>query len=249
MKLKHAAILATGLIIVIGIIMIIPLFLRQSHQSLPKPQVMLSFNISEDADAVEWSQDLSAILKSYDLGASVFIMGKVAEQYPQCLTVFSEKVDIGSQTYNNVNLTEISDYSLKLQEIQQGKQAVDQAGNIVSKLFRAPFMVTDQDIYSLLSRSEILADFSYPEQYNVYVQGHFIKYEAAVYKYSQNSVDLVSKIQDTTRPQLVIFDNCDSITEIKNFLASLNMQKIDIINASDLTGQVLTVRGDPNGDR
>ena len=76
-------------------------------------------------------------------------------------------MDIGSRTYNNVNLNQIPDYSFKLQEIIQGKLAIDRAGNLTSKAFQR-ISSYDQDIYSLLNRANITADFSYNDQYNLY---------------------------------------------------------------------------------
>ena len=65
----------------------------------------------------------------------VFFVGKVAEQNPEAVTCFGNRVDIGSQTYDYVNLTTINDYSLKLQEVEQGKFAVDTAGHLNSSVF------------------------------------------------------------------------------------------------------------------
>ena len=191
MKLRRAAIIATVLVIVAGFAMISPLFLR-SDKTEAKQRVMLMFNISEPAGAVLWSNSLSSLLKSYDIGASVFIVGRVAQEYPQVISSFDRKVDVGSQTYSNTELNSISDYSLKLLEVKNGKTAVDKAGGLVSKLFHAPANATDQDIYSILSRSGILADFSYQGQYNIYKQGQFVKYEASVYDGSDISPDYVS---------------------------------------------------------
>ena len=103
MKLKYVAIIITGLVIVAGFVMIRPLLLRPNENEAQQ-EVMLSFSLSESADIVEWCEDLSSLLNTYNIGASVFIVGKVAQQYPQVVSYFGDKVDIGSQTYNNVDL-------------------------------------------------------------------------------------------------------------------------------------------------
>lgn len=243
MRLKLIATIATALVIVAGFIMISPLFLgSNASQNTQKQRVMLSFSISQHAGSARWSRDLSAVLNAYRIGAAVFIAGSVAEQFPQSISYFSDRVDIGNQTYSNADLTGISDYSVKLQEVREGKQAVDRAGNLDSRLFRAPFGATDQDIYSLLSRSGILADFSYDGQYNVYQGGQFIRYDAVVYKGREHSPEFFSMLPGTPVPLIIVFDDSDSISSIKDFLSGLKMKDFEFVNASQLVGFALTTR-------
>lgn len=242
MKLKHAAIIITALVSMTGLVIISPLFFRP-YSIEPKQRVMLSFNISESSDVVPWCEDLSSLLNTYNIGASVFVVGKLAEQYPQVVSYFGDKVDIGSQTYSNLNLTDISDYSVKLQEVKGGKMAVDNAGNINSRIFRAPFGAADQDIYSLLSRSGILADFSYEEQFNVYRDGQFVKYDAVVYRARDYSTDFFLSLPRTTEPVIIVFDDGYSISDIDVLISGLKRADVEFVNASELTGLTLTTRG------
>ena len=108
--------------------------------------------------------------------ATVFVTGVIADRYPSCITAFPHYVDIGSQGYTYTSLNSISDYTLKLEDIRNGKQAIDDAGSIDSKLFKAPYGDVDENIYSLLRRSQIVAEFSYPDHYNLYQNNCFIKY-------------------------------------------------------------------------
>lgn len=241
MKLKYVAAITTGMVIVAGFAMISPLFFQPNNIE-PKQKVMLSFNISESADVVEWCRDLSYLLNTYDIGASVFIVGKVAQQHPQVVLCFGDRVDIGSQTYNNLDLTKISDYSVKLQEVKEGKMAVDYAGNLYTKVFRAPFGATDQDIYSLLSCSDILADFSYKSQYNVYQNGQFIKHDAVIYIARDYSPDFFLSLPKTTEPVIIIFDDGYPISDIKVLISGLKNADVEFVNASELTDLVLTTR-------
>ena len=80
-------------------------------------------------------------------------LGKLAESYPKCVTLFSSNdgIDIGSSTYNYINLTSTQDYLLTLEEVKEGKRAVDSIGRLDSKLFKAPSGSTNQNIYSLLT--------------------------------------------------------------------------------------------------
>ena len=241
MRLRHAAIIITVLVVVAGFAMISPLFLRLDKAET-KQRVMLSFSVLESNNAPEWCKDLSSTLNSYNIGATVFIVGKVVEQYPQIVSYFGDNVDVGSQTHNNLDLTNIPDYSLKLQEIKEGKTAVDNAGNLYSGVFRAPFGATDQDIYSLLSRSGILADFSYDNQYNLYQNGQFVRYDAAVYEGRDYSPDFFSTLPDISTPIIIVFDNTCPVSDIETFISSIKKTNLKFVNASELAGFTLTDR-------
>jgi hypothetical protein len=248
LKLRHAAIIATVLVIVAGAALISPLFLRRYESNEPKPRVMLCFSILPGPDVILWCKDLASLLGSHNLGGSLFVVGETAEQYPECLSYFSNQVDIGSQAYSNKNLTAIADYSIKLQEVQQGKIAVDKAGNLYSRIFRAPFGETDPDIYSLLSRSGIQADFSYDQQYNVYQQDQFIKYSASVFNGDDSSRTISPNLLDILKPNIIFFDSNHPISEVNEFLADIKADRINFVNASELAGYSLTIRGVENGN-
>ncbi len=243
MKLKHAATFTTVLIIVVGFAMISPIFLRPDEANA-KQKVMLSFTVNEPYGALTWCQNLSLILEKYDLAATIFFVGKVAEQYPQAVTCFSEKVDIGSQTYSGVNLTGILDYSIRLQEIQKGKSAVDNAGHLYSKTFRAPYGATDEDIYSLLYRSNILADFSYENQYNVFQDEQFIRIESKAYESTAIEPEDFNSLAEEKTPIILTFQDSCSVSSVDYYLSILEREKFDFSNASGLTGYELTIRAE-----
>lgn len=197
----------------------------------------------DSSDVSEWCLNLSSILELYSVKAAVFFVGKVAEQHPECVLAFSKNVDIGSQTYSYTDLTSIPDYTLQLEEVKKGKKAVDDAGNLYSRLFRAPYGSTDENIYSLLSRSDIIADFSYGQQYNVYEDGKFIKFEAIVYIGSAFSADYFLKLPKKTQPLIIFFESSFSTAKISESLSKLKAGNIEFISASELVGCELTTRG------
>jgi len=205
---------------------------------------MLSFSVLESNESADWCRNLSSILKAYDISATVFIVGKVAEQHPECVSCFSSKVDIGSQTFSNSNLTSIPDYDIQLEEVRKGKLAVDIAGNLYSRVFRAPNGDTDQNIYSLLSRNDILADFSYDHQYNVYVDNQFVKFNATAYDGTTCSANSILALKKNFRPIIIHFDSEYPTELIADFIATLKTGQLDFVNASEITGLNLTVRGD-----
>jgi hypothetical protein len=109
-------------------------------------------------------------------------------------------------------------------------------------VFRAPFGATDQDIYSLLSRSGILADFSYNDQYNVYQNGQFVRYDAAVYEGRDYSPDYFLALPDISKPIIIFFDNRCPISSIETFISTLKKGNLEFVNASELAGFTLTDR-------
>jgi peptidoglycan/xylan/chitin deacetylase (PgdA/CDA1 family) len=226
--------------------MISPLFFRANGAATVPPEpsqnVMLAFSVAEKEGVAEWCKQLASLLDDYDMGAVVFFPGQLAEKSPECIWDFNNKVDIGSQTYSNVNLTTISDYSLKLNEVEEGKRAVDEADEFVSKSFIAPFKATDQDIFSLLERSGILADFSYDSQYNVYENGRFVKHDAATFNGTDYQPGYFLALPHSEYPVIIYFDNTSYITDIGNYLSILNGGHFKFINASELAGIPLTIR-------
>ena len=240
MKLILAGTIATGLVIVSSVLLILPIYLPSEKPEL----VMLAFDITNEENLPNWCTELSQYLKQNNINAAVFLPGHIAEKYPQCVSLFHKGVDVGSQTYTFVNLSKISDYSIQLAEVKNGKHAVDQAGNLNTKLFKAPYGSTDENIYSILSKSGILADFSYENQYNKFYQNQFIKFESLSYNSSQIE-SAISDLQLVEKPIFINHNNSISVNEIKEILEELNSQNVRFVNPSQLTGLDLTQKRGP----
>ncbi|MCV0400056.1 MAG: polysaccharide deacetylase family protein [Nitrosarchaeum sp.] len=226
MKLVHAGIISTGLVITIGVSLVAPaLIIPHLPQNYP---VFLSFEINNSYNLPSWCQDLSDTITRFDVKATVFISGKLAEQHPECVTLFGDDVEIGSMTYHYVSLSS-SDYLLQLDEVQQGKQTIDIIGNFDSKSFKAPFSQTDDNIYSLLSRSGILADFSYEDHFNIYENGQFVRYDLV-------TVDHPSEIPSSEglMPSRFSFDNSQSIDVISGIIYEIKSYNTQFLTVSDL---------------
>ncbi len=241
MKLVHAAAISTTVVVVLGALMIVPAFLPASK---PKNQleVMLTFSILDVGNVSEWCGDLASFLRAYDIKATVFFTGRVAEQNPECVAEMPQGTDIGSQTYSYANLTSISDYDLQLEEVTRGKEAVDNAGNLYSRVFKAPYGSTDDNIYSLLSRSNIVADFSYDDHYNVFIDGQFIRFNSTIYNGSQYSASFFLSLSKTGGSTVLTFDNTVALSQIKELVLKLKTGEVRFVNASGLTGAELTQR-------
>ena len=242
MKLSHVGAIITATTIILGFAMLLPFFFRINTSK--QITFVLTFTIHDVDNVSEWCDELSFLLKNNDIKATVFFAGSVANLYPECVSSFSENVDIGSQTYNYVNLTAISDYSIQLEEVSAGKQAVDNAGNLDSRLFKAPYGTTDENIYSLLTRSNILADFSYDDHYNKYYNGQFIRSGLTTYNGTKYTTDFLLDLFRTEEPIVILFDSATSIEKIEDFVLRAKSVNIQFTNASGITGLRLTIRAD-----
>src|SRR5215831_20601315 len=171
MRISQVGIISTSIVIVLGILIVIQPYIPQQEPLA----VLLSFDVINSSNLPQWCNDLSVALQKQNVEATIFIPGNVAEQFPQCVKTLSIRNDIGSQTYNYVNLKNL-DYTTQLYEVESGKAAIDKAGHIESRLFKAPFGETDENIYSILNRTDIIADFSYDAQYNKYYNGKYLKF-------------------------------------------------------------------------
>lgn len=242
MHIRYAGIIVISLLILLGIAILLPVY----YQERPYPIVMLSFDIIKNDNVLEWCNDLSSILHKYNIKATVFFTGKIAQIYPKCVSLFSSNnnVDVGSSTYNYSNLVSISDYSKALEEVKSGKSTIDNIGQINSKIFRAPYGATDDNIYSLLTQTGILADFSYKGQYNKYENGQFIKYDLIAYNGSLSQLSEIINSISSKKPTLITFDNSISVSQLDSFISNINSNIKDVYftNASELTDISLTLR-------
>jgi len=204
---------------------------------------MLSFSILDVGNVSDYCNTLSDVLEKLELKATVFFVGRVAEQNPDAVAILDDDVDVGSQTYSYVDITSISDYTLQAEEVSEGKRAVDDAGNLGSRLFKAPYGATDENIYSLLSRSGILADFSYEDHYNVYRDGRFLKYKAAIYDWSEYSAEFFLSLQGSDSPIIIEFENTRAVADVSAFVSKLKSGDFEFVKASEIAGIDLTLRG------
>jgi len=107
MKIVQMGAIITGIVITLGVLLVVPEFLRPS----PTQPILLSFSVTNEQNLPNWCHDLSNVLSKYDVKAAVFVIGKVAERHPDCVNGYPSGVDIGSESYDYVSLPSISDYS------------------------------------------------------------------------------------------------------------------------------------------
>lgn len=252
MKLVHLGIISTGTIIVLGMAMVAPAFTQREHDH-SIPSVMLFFGVTGPNGASDWCRELSSVLDRHQVRASVFVSGRTAEASPECITSFSSDIDIGSQTYSYIDLTSISDYGEASAEVERGKKVVDDIGALNSRLFKAPYGKTDDNIYSLLGRANVVADFSYVNHYNKYENNQFIRYDLKVLNGKAEGLKLFSVVasdDDVVRPYnpvpiAISFDNTVEAKDIDSFISEMKSEYrdgIQFVNISDVIGQDVTGR-------
>ena len=238
MNLILGGIIATSTIIFLGVLLVSPVFLIAEK---PTP-VMLSFSLYDQSNLEIWCKELSEWASSKNIKGSIFLSGEVAEKYPSCITLFPKSFDVGSQTYSYVQLNQINDYSVQLEEVQKGRESINKVGNLDSKLFKAPYGETDDNIYSILNRNEILADFSYQNQYNKFHNNQFLKFDLVTYDSHDVSNNIKDDVELSEFPIQIEFNSFQSITEIKKIVNEIQSWNIEFESASDVSNLELTRR-------
>jgi peptidoglycan/xylan/chitin deacetylase (PgdA/CDA1 family) len=234
MKIAHVGMISTTIVIILGVGIVI-------HPYLPTPKpvvTLLFFNIDDSKNLPQWCYDLSDTLYKQKVQATIFITGEIAQQYPTCVRKLAQENDIGSSTFDYENLTG-EDYSAQLEAVKSGKDAVDSAGQIDSQLFKAPYGITDGNIYSVLNRSGIVADFSYDKQYNKYYHDQFIRFDSISYNGTDHSSEFFKNLSSDI-PIMINFDNTTPVQNIDEFISHLKSRHVFLINASQLVGANLT---------
>ena len=241
MKLSQAGAISTTVVIVLGILMIAPIFARTALKAEPL-KVVLLLSVQSEVNSTVWCNQVGSLLRSKNITATVFFTGNVTDNDPTIVSAFDHAVDVGSMTYFNTDLKSILDYSAQLDEITEGKSAVDANGNLTSRVFMAPYGSVTTDIYSQLTRSGILADFSYNDHYNKYYNGQFIRMGLTVYDYARHAPDYYLSITDKREPIAIKLGDSIPTGDVIDFISRLAAGNIRFINVSELTGLELTTR-------
>ncbi len=236
MKLVYLGAISTSIVLIAGMAMVIPAFIFSTPHESEKIKLLVQIEIKEDKNLPIWCLDFLERLEKNPIKTTVFLTGKVAESHPECI-ILSDNVDIGSQSFQYENIPKILDYQQQLSQVQKGKRMIESSSGIDSKLFKAPYGATDQNIYSLLSRSGIVADFSSKEQYNLFIDGQFIKFDL-------QTVENVKELENIDATNLVTFSfsNSDSVDSIFSIIDETQKHNVEFVNPSDLYGEKLTIR-------
>ncbi len=236
MKIIYLGAISTSIVVILGMAMVVPAFIFPATGESEKLKVLVQLEIKENYNLPYWCTDFREELEKDPIKSVVFLTGKIAESYPECIFLV-EGVDIGSQGYQYQSIPEITDYLQQLSQIKEGKETIEVVGGVESKLFKAPYGITDQNIYSLLTRSGIVADFSSEQQYNLYIGGQFVKFDIL-------TIESMEELENTNGYQIatVSFDNSNSVISIFNTIEEIKKHDVKFVNPSDLYGKALTTR-------
>ena len=237
---KLTGAIITGIVVVIGGVLLYPaLHLDKLNE---KNMVLLTFNIINSTNMPTWCNDLSKFLHENNIHSTIFITGIMADTYPNCVVSFSKDNDIGSMSNSYDAITSTSTHTDQLSNIREGKAAVDKQGKLNSTILKAPRGIVDKNIYSFLTQSHILSDFSYNDHYYVYTDGLSGKIFYRFPITSGNISDSKLSGRDENVPVMVNFYNYDSVQKIQEFINSASKNPHRFVTASELTGMELTVR-------
>jgi len=229
---KITGAIITAIIIVVGVVLIYPALRLDSH--VVQNQVLLTFNIVNSTNLPTWCTDLSRFLQDNNIHSTIFITGIMADTYPNCVASLGKNNDVGSMTYSYDTITNLN-YTGQLNQIMDGKAAVDKQGRLNSTIFKAPHGIVDDKIYSLLTRSHIIADFTYKDHYNIYTNGLSGK---IFYRFPMTSLGNMSDSKlsgrDQNIPVMVNIYNYDSMNKVQEFINSASKNPHQFVSASEL---------------
>lgn len=119
--------------------------------------VLFSFDTELIDDPVQVRQ-LLALLEKYNVTATFFVMGQLAEREPELIKEISLKHEIACHTHTHAKLTKLH-YLEQEQEILLCKQALHYLDIIVAG-FRAPYNAADNTTYAVLRAHDFHYDAS-----------------------------------------------------------------------------------------
>lgn len=230
-KLIIAGIIATSLTVMTGLIILLPVFLVPQHQT----NVLLTIDINTSESLTEICNFIP-ILQQNNIPITFFISGKDAEENKNCLSNLPKNIVVGSKTYDNIILPTIDDYSIQLDEVQRGKQTIDSITHTNTIFFRSPQGITDDNIYSLLSKNGILGDFSYSDHYNKYYKKKFLRFDISAYNGTKLSEQELYSIVMKSDTMWVYFSGEISVGHVLDMINVMKKQHVNFVSINEMTG-------------
>ena len=117
------------------------------HGNTSKREIAITF---DDGPHPKFTAELLRILKENNIKATFFLVGKMAEKYPDLVTLeTSAGHSIGNHTYNHINLKEITKENVAY-EIQKCEDSIAKITGRKTNLFRPPGGAYDNDVMSVV---------------------------------------------------------------------------------------------------
>jgi peptidoglycan/xylan/chitin deacetylase (PgdA/CDA1 family) len=119
-------------------------------------QIALTFDVENDCGSQSYKgiqiglPKILHILKHYNIMATFFITGEVAELFPTIVQKLSEHYEIGCHGYHHESLQEINSDQKIL--IKTAKKIIEETINHEIWGFRAPFLHVSQELFDILAK-------------------------------------------------------------------------------------------------
>lgn len=112
----------------------------------------------DDGPAGKTTSYLLDQLKEHDWKVTFFVLGNRVKQYPDIVRrAYEEGHEIGSHTYNHLNLKKLQDYEV-YKEITHTNQLIEQTIGSIPKYLRPPYGSTNDQIKEIGNMATILWD-------------------------------------------------------------------------------------------
>lgn len=122
-----------------------------SYGSREQKNIALTF---DDGPHSEYTAEILDLLNEYDIKATFFVLGKLAEQYPDIVKrQVAEGHEIGNHTYSHINVHKSTRRQFE-EEFNKTQEIILSLTGINSKVFRPPYGNLDEKIVPVTSRED-----------------------------------------------------------------------------------------------
>lgn len=179
-----------------------------NHGSVEEHVIALTF---DDGPHPKYTNEILDLLKEYDVKATFFVLGKLAEAYPDIIKrQWKEGHEIGNHTYSHIDTKKVTKEVL-LEEYEKTQNIIFELTNNKPKLFRPPYgsfnnntidiMETNNSVIVLWSAHQDSKDWKNPEVKNIVNttlsnlrNGDIILFHDYVYFENSNTIEALKKI-------------------------------------------------------
>ena len=140
----------------------------------PTKQIVLTF---DDGPDPEWTPKILDVLKKYDVPACFFVVGKMAEEYPDLVRrMWDEGHEIGNHSWDHPNLFKLSNEHQRL-ELTTTERVIQSITGHSTTLFRPPYggdvePTTGSEVSPLLMAAKLhyitVGEKNDPQDYRLY---------------------------------------------------------------------------------
>ena len=190
----------------------------------------------DDGPHPKYTNEILDLLNEYDAKATFFVLGKMAELYPDIIKrQWKEGHEIGNHTYSHINPNKVSKEEL-LDEYNKTQEIIASLTGSTPKLFRPPYGSFNKDIIEIVdmdhsiivlwSANQDSKDWSNPKVENIVnstlsniENGDIILFHDYVYYKSSHTIEALKKILPILKSQGYRFV---TVSELMNITLNCN---------------------------